>query len=61
MIHFTHDRHELIFTPETGAVQMRLDGRGLIDTLSYDERMKLSLALWASVPQEVRRQPRPAR
>ena len=54
MIHFTHDRHELIFTPETGAVQMRLDGRGLIDVLSYEERMKLSLALWASVPKEQR-------
>ena len=54
MIHFTHGRHEIIWTGETGALQTKLDGRGLIDTLSYEERMKLSLALWASVPQEHR-------
>ena len=54
MIHFTHDRHELIFTPETGAIKLLLDGRGLIDVLNYEERMKLSLALWASVPKEER-------
>jgi hypothetical protein len=48
VIEFDHGRTRLLFDPKDGTIRLTFDGRGLIDKLSVEERMRLSKAMWYS-------------
>jgi hypothetical protein len=52
MIELDHGRTRLMFDPKDGTIRLTFDGRGLIDKLSVEERMRLSKAMWYSAVKE---------